>query len=61
MAAAGLHGILPNMNMLRRLIVRHFTGREDSRCNTWGRRAPGVGKKDWAPPLKGLRDKGKGS
>jgi hypothetical protein len=24
--AAGFHGIMPNMNMLHRLIVRHFTG-----------------------------------
>ncbi len=48
--AAGFHGILPNMNMLHRLIVRFLTGRLDKRRNTWGRRAPGV--KDWQPPLK---------
>ena len=46
---AGFHGILPNMNMLHRLIVRHFTGRRDTRGNTWGRPAPGVTK--WRPPL----------
>jgi len=47
--AAGFHGILPNMDMLHRLIVRHFTGRPDTRGNTWGRLVPGV--KDWQPPL----------
>ena len=46
---AGFHGILPNMNMLHRLIVRHLTGRPDTRGNTWGRPAPGVTK--WQPPL----------
>ena len=51
----GFHGILPNMNMLHRLIVRHFTGAKDTMENTWGWRAPGVG--DWRPPLE-LREKG---
>jgi pimeloyl-ACP methyl ester carboxylesterase len=46
---AGFHGILPNMNMLHRLIVRHLTGRRDMRGNTWGRPAPGVQK--WRPPI----------
>lgn len=48
-AVAGFHGILPNMDMLHRLIVRHLTGREDARGNTWGRLAPGVkaGEQDW--------------
>jgi pimeloyl-ACP methyl ester carboxylesterase len=46
---AGFHGILPNMDMLHRLIVRHFTGRVDSRGNTWGRPVPGV--KRWQPPM----------
>ncbi|HRZ13562.1 MAG TPA: alpha/beta fold hydrolase [Kiritimatiellia bacterium] len=49
---AGFHGIMPNMNMLHRLIVRHFTGREDKHGNTWGRRAPGVGKRNWKPPME---------
>ena len=49
--AAGFHGILPNMNMLHRLIVRFFADRPDKRKNTWGRPAPGVVKKDWDPPL----------
>jgi len=50
--AAGFHGILPNMNMLHRLIVRFFTDGADKRKNTWGRPAPGVTKDDWAPPLQ---------
>jgi len=48
---AGFHGILPNMNMLHRLIVRHLTGWPDTRGNTWGRPAPGVEAKAWQPPL----------
>lgn len=55
-AAAGFHGILPNMDMLHRLIVRFFTGREDARGNTWGRRAPGVPPEKWNPPLS-LKEK----
>jgi pimeloyl-ACP methyl ester carboxylesterase len=46
---AGFHAILPNMDMLHRLIVRHLTGRPDPRGNTWGRPLPGV--EDWRPPL----------
>jgi pimeloyl-ACP methyl ester carboxylesterase len=49
---AGLHGILPNMNMLHRLLVRFFTGSADRRGNTWGRGVPGVTKSQWNPPLK---------
>ena len=52
--AGGFHGILPNMNMLHRLIVRHFTGAEDRKSNTWGWRTPGAD--DWNPPLE-LREK----
>ncbi len=50
--AAGFHGILPNMNMVHRMLVRHFTGKGDTRKNTWGRPAPGVSADDWTPPLK---------
>ena len=56
-ALAGFHGILPNMNMLHRLIVRHITGNTDRHGNTWGRRPPGVSRHDWTPPLRGLRDR----
>lgn len=48
--ASGFHGILPNMNMLHRMIVRFFTGKPDKRNNTWGRKAPGV--QQWNPPLR---------
>ena len=50
----GFHGILPNMNLLHRLIVRHFTGAKDDKGNTWGWRAPGAD--SWNPPLE-LREK----
>ncbi len=49
---AGFHGILPNMNMLHRMLVRFFTGGADRRGNTWGRPVPGVNEDQWDPPLK---------
>lgn len=55
-SVGGFHGILPNMNMLHRMLVRFFTGAPDKRENTWGRRAPGVAKGTWKPPLE-LKDK----
>ena len=48
---SGFHGILPNMNMLHRLIVRYFTDAPDRRKNTWGRPPPGVTDDNWKPPL----------
>ncbi len=53
----GFHGILPNMNMLHRLIVHHFTGRPDKHGNIWGRRPPGVSDSDWMPPIPKLKAK----
>lgn len=51
-AVAGFHGILPNMNMLHRLIARFFTGADDPHGATWGRRAPNIPDgEDWEPPL----------
>jgi hypothetical protein len=50
---AGFHGILPNMDMLHRLITRYFKGERDQRKNTWGRRPVGVSETDWKPPLVG--------
>lgn len=38
----GFHGILPNMNMLQRLVIRYLRGDPDRYDNTWGRKAPGV-------------------
>lgn len=46
---AGFHGILPNMNMLHRLIVRFLKDLPDTRGNTWGRRAPGA--ENWDTPI----------
>ena len=51
---AGLHAILANMDLVHRLVVRHFTERPDTRGSTWGRPVPGVTK--WAPPME-LRNK----
>ncbi|HZP20531.1 MAG TPA: hypothetical protein VFB16_10010, partial [Bauldia sp.] len=48
----GFHGILPNMNMLHRMIVRFFADLPDTRKNTWGRPPPGVTEAQWDPPLK---------
>ena len=47
---AGFHGIMPNMNMLHRLIVRFF--RPDARGDVWGRPLPGIAPDNWDPPLK---------
>ena len=52
---AGFHGILPNMDMLHRLIVAHLSGRPDRHENIWGRPAPGV--TTWRPPVPGLKPK----
>jgi hypothetical protein len=54
---AGFHGILPNMDMLHRLIVAFLTARKDKHGNIWGRRAPGVDAASWNPPQAGLEDK----
>ncbi len=52
-AASGFHGLLPNMNMLIRMIVRFLTGAPDRHGNTWGRRAPGLPPDAaWKPPLE---------
>lgn len=48
---AGFHGILPNMNMLHRLIVRFLAGKPDTHDNTWGSPAPGIKESEWKPPL----------
>jgi len=53
---AGFHAIMCNMDMLHRMIARHFTGRPDTGGNTWGYPAPGITPEQWKPPLK-LRNK----
>jgi pimeloyl-ACP methyl ester carboxylesterase len=52
--ASGFHGMLPNMDMLHRLIVRFFKDAPDYNNNTWGRPLPGV--TEWHPPIE-LRNK----
>lgn len=52
---AGLHGTLPKMNMLHRMIVRFLMKKDDRYDNTWGRRVPGAA--EWEPPLP-LGEKG---
>lgn len=47
----GLHGLLPTMNMVHRLILRFLLGKDDPYGNTWGRRFPGVAVGEWDPPL----------
>lgn len=56
-AAGEFHGALPTMDLVHRLIVRHFTGRGDEHRSTWGRPLPGVAADRWNPPLLGLRNK----
>jgi hypothetical protein len=53
---AGFHGILPNMDMLHRLLVRFFTDATDRHHNTWGRPPIGVTSDEWKPPLEGGLD-----
>jgi hypothetical protein len=49
---AGFHGIICNMNMLHRMIVRFLKDGSDRYKNTWGRKFPGIDKADWDTPLK---------
>ena len=51
----GFHSIMPTMNMLHRLIVRHFTGRINRYKNTWAYPPPEVTVENWKPPIKGLK------
>lgn len=53
---SGFHGILPNMDMLHRMIVAHFTN-SARRDNIWGRPAPGVTKEQWRPAVPNLPPK----
>jgi hypothetical protein len=58
-SVAGFHGILPNMDMVHRLIARHFTGSADPKENTWGRPLPDVSNVAWRPPVWPLRNERK--
>ncbi len=53
-ALAGFHGILPNMDMLHRMVVVHLSGRRDRYGNIWGRPAPGVIEETWKPAIQNL-------
>ena len=52
----GLHGLLPEMNLVQRLVVSHFQGEPEGKV--WGRPAPDLKDEPWNPPIKGLRNKG---
>ena len=49
----GLHGLLPRINLVQRLVTKHLNPRYRGRV--WGRRLPGV--RSWNPPIKGLRER----
>lgn len=54
----GFHGTLPRMNLVHRLIVRHFTGRSNRHGETWAWPPPGIAYEDWKPPLSNLKKRG---
>ncbi|HEX2139557.1 MAG TPA: alpha/beta fold hydrolase [Woeseiaceae bacterium] len=49
----GMHGLLPRINLVQRLIVRHLLPRY--RGDVWGRRVPGSD--SWNPPIENLPEK----
>jgi pimeloyl-ACP methyl ester carboxylesterase len=52
----GLHGMLPKMNLIHRLIASHFTGK--LRKGTWGHPPPDLpSEQEWDPPIEGLEKK----
>jgi len=53
--AAGLHGTLPGINLVQRLVVKHLKDRY--RGQVWGRRVPGAA--HWSPPIPGLKEEEK--
>lgn len=53
----GFHGILPNMNMVQRLLTRYLQDKEDIYNNTWGRAVPGSEENWEAGTLFGLKQK----
>lgn len=52
-AVAGFHGLLPAVNLVQRLVIRHL--RPDYRGPVWGRRLPGA--TSWRPPIDGMDEK----
>jgi hypothetical protein len=60
----GFHGILPNMNMLHRMLTVFFRptadgGKPDAPDFIWGRPAPDLDDREnaWDPPFRGMRRK----
>ncbi|MGI9261978.1 MAG: lipase/acyltransferase domain-containing protein [Woeseiaceae bacterium] len=49
----GLHGLLPGINLVQRLVTKHLNPRYHGRV--WGRRLPGA--RSWNPPIRNLREK----
>jgi pimeloyl-ACP methyl ester carboxylesterase len=54
-AVSGFHGILPNMDMLHRMLVAHLSDRPPRHDNAWGRLAPGVDAPAWPGSLAAMR------
>lgn len=50
-AAAGLHGALPTMDLVHRLVVRFLRSTPDTYGSTSGKPAPGVADGQWKPPF----------
>ena len=50
---AGLHGLLPRVNLVQRLVMRHLKPSYSGRV--WGRKVPG--NRSWNPPIAGLEDR----
>ena len=55
-ATVGWHATLPNVNLVHRLIVKHFKGKPGD-STVGGRAPPGVQPADWDPPIRNLRHK----
>jgi len=51
----GFHSVLPNMNLVQRLVVSHFKGYKYG--DVWGHPAPDLAGKKWDPPIVGLAEK----
>jgi pimeloyl-ACP methyl ester carboxylesterase len=49
----GMHGLLPRINLVQRLVTKHLS--PAYRGEVWGRRVPGSG--SWNPPIEGLPEK----
>lgn len=49
----GMHGLLPRINLVQRLVTKHLL--PGYRGDVWGRRLPGV--KSWNPPIEGLAER----